>query len=131
MVNKTTKRNRKRRSDRNHLVYLIRCTNTGEEYIGITVVRGRAFNKSLAIRWRDHLYHAFVEGRNHLLQKAIRKHGEEAFEHEILWIVRGKSAAHEVEREEIGKRKPTLNVECTARKRVGKRGPYKTKKSVG
>ena len=113
---------RKRRSDRNHLVYLITCETTGEEYIGITVVRGRAVFKSMDIRWRDHVYHAQVERRDYPLQRSIRKHGAEAFTHEVLWIVRGKAAAHEVERDEIAARAPVLNVECTSRKRVGKRG---------
>jgi len=108
---------RKRRTDRNHIIYLIRCLTTGDTYIGITVVRGRAFNKSLHIRWTNHVYHALVEGRTFPLQKLIRKHGPEAFEHEILKVVRGKESAHTVEKKLIKKLCPTLNVECTEKKR--------------
>lgn len=118
---------RKRRNDRNHVIYSIVCEKTGEEYIGITVSLGRARLKSVASRWQKHVYHALVEGRSFPLQKAIRKHGEEAFSHELIAVVRGKSAAHELEREIIAERKPALNVEmCPGRKTVGKR----TKKKV-
>ncbi len=109
---------RKRRTDRNHLVYLITCLRTGDTYVGITVVRGRAFNKSLHTRWQNHVYHAIVEHRNFPLQKLIRKYGPEVFEHEILEIVRGKEAAHGEERAFIKRLRPTLNVELTARKRT-------------
>lgn len=112
---------RKRRNDRNHVVYSITCEPTGERYIGITVVSGRAFQKSVKVRWQKHVYHAMVEGRDYALQRAIREHGEEAFSHELLYIVRGKAAAHEIERELIDNEAPELNTECTARKRVGKR----------
>jgi len=113
---------RKRRTDRTHIVYALICEPTGERYIGITVSIGRAYQKSVKSRWQKHVYHALVEGRDHLLQRAIREHGEEAFSHDLLYIVRGKSAAHEIERDLIATESPQLNTECTARKRVGKRG---------
>ncbi len=112
---------RKRRTDRNHIVYGITCEPTGERYIGITVVSGRAFQKSVKVRWQKHVYHAMVEGRDYALQRAIREHGESSFSHELLYIVRGKAAAHEIERQLIDDEAPELNTECTARKRVGKR----------
>lgn len=108
---------RKRRNDRNHLVYRLTDTLTGEKYIGITVCNGRAYWKSLATRWRKHVYHACVEKRPYLLQERIRSHGEEAFTYEILKIVRGKTQAHEHERKLIKRHLPELNVECTGRKR--------------
>ena len=118
---------RKRRTDRNHVVYSVVCEKTGEEYIGITVALGRAYQKSVASRWQKHVYHAFVEGRSFPRQVAIREHGVEAFSHELLAVVRGKTAAHELEREIMAEREPSLNVEmCPGRKRVGKR----TKKVV-
>lgn len=107
---------RKRRNDRNHLIYRLTDTLTGEKYIGLTVCKGRAYWKSLATRWQKHVYHACVENRPHLLQQRIRAHGETAFEYEILYIVRGKPAAHELERSLIRKHAPALNVECTGRK---------------
>lgn len=75
------------------------------------------------------MYHACVEMRPHLLQRAIRKYGEESFSYEILSVVRGKAAAHEEERRLIAKHEPELNVECTVRKKIGKRpAKYNTSK---
>ena len=106
----------KRRSDRNHIVYQLLCLATNERYIGITVVRGRAFQRSVKLRWEGHIYHATVEGRNGPLQQRIREYGPQAFVHEILCIVRGKQAAHDHERELIKTTHPELNIECTGRK---------------
>lgn len=108
---------RKRRNDRNHLIYRLTDTVTGETYIGLTVCKGRAYWKSLATRWQKHVYHACVEMRPYTLQKRIRAHGEEAFMYEILTIVRGKASAHNEERKLIKKHRPALNTECTERKR--------------
>jgi hypothetical protein len=108
---------RKRRNDRNHIVYKLTCAATGESYIGITVANGRAFKKSLATRWQKHVYHAVVEERPYRLQEAIRTHGEKSFEHEIIRVVRGKAEAHTMERAWIKVEKPALNTECTAKKR--------------
>lgn len=107
----------KRRCDRNHAVYQITCKPTGERYIGITVVRGRAFQRSVKIRWEGHVYHAMIEGREYPLQQRIREYGAEAFTHELLCVIRGKQAAHDHERELIKASNPELNVECTSRKR--------------
>jgi hypothetical protein len=109
---------RKRRCDRNHAVYQIRCKATGERYIGITVVMGRAVKKSVRKRWLSHVYHAEIEGRSHRLQRAIRRHGPGAFTHELLAVVRGKQAAHDLEMKMIRRRRPQLNVEGTGRKSV-------------
>lgn len=116
---------RKRRNDRNHLVYRLTCDTTGETYIGITVCKGRAYWKSLATRWQKHLYHAIIEKRPYALQKAIRKHGSDAWSYEIIEIVRGKSAAHEIERGLIAEETPELNTECTSKKRYGRKASRK------
>lgn len=100
----------KRRCDRNHVVYQITCLITGERYVGITVVRGRAFKRSIDIRWQGHLYHALVENRHNPLQQRIREYGEQGFKKEILSIVRGKKQAHKFETEIIKTTKPELNV---------------------
>lgn len=106
----------KRRCDRNHAIYSIVCKPTGERYVGLTVVRGRAFQGSVKIRWEGHVYHALVEGRDNPLQQRIREYGPDAFSHELLCVVRGKQAAHDYERELIKATNPELNVECTSRK---------------
>lgn len=107
----------KRRSDRNHVVYRLTCVSTGERYIGITVVRGRAVQRSVRIRWEGHVYHAVVEGRNGPLQQRIREYGPHSFTHEVICVVRGKQTAHDRERELIRELNPELNVECTGRKK--------------
>lgn len=107
---------RKKRCDRNHAIYMVTCQPTGQRYIGITAVTGRAFLKSVKRRWNNHVYHAIVEGRDYPLQQSIREHGEQAFCHELLMIVRGKQEAHSIELDMINSLKPELNVEGTSRK---------------
>ena len=100
---------RKPRNDRNHIIYQITNGITGERYIGITVVRGRAFNKSLKIRWEGHLRKAYVELKNWTFSTNIRTYGNKAFTKEILEIVRGKATAHRREVELINTLMPELN----------------------
>lgn len=109
---------RKKRSDRNHAVYQITCLPTGERYIGLTVIRGRAFQGSVRIRWEGHVYHALVENRDYPLQRAIRQYGPSAFRHELIKVIRGKQEAHDFEISLIHELKPELNVEGTDRKKV-------------
>lgn len=110
---------RKKRSDRNHAIYMITCLPTGERYVGLTVVRGRAFQNSVRLRWEGHVYHATVENRNYPLQRAIREHGPESFHHELITVIRGKQPAHDYEIQLIHEIKPELNVEGTNKKRIG------------
>jgi hypothetical protein len=107
---------RKPRCDRNHVVYMVTCKKTGERYVGITVVRGRAFLKSMMLRWKGHVHHATVENRPYPIHQRIREFGENAFSHEIITIVRGKQLAHETEKELIERINPELNIECTTKK---------------
>lgn len=101
---------RKRRNDRNHIVYEITCVPTGHTYIGITVCRGRAHKKSLETRWKGHIYHACVEMRDLPFAATLRHHGASAFSKRILAVVRGKAAAHSTEVELIKTLKPALNL---------------------
>ena len=106
---------RKRRNDRNHVIYQITAPN-GDRYIGITFVRGRAFKRSAKIRWEAHVRNALDYGRDNLLSLSIREHGVENFSREILEVIRGKKATHERERELIAEFKPELNMEGMGRK---------------
>lgn len=101
---------RKPRSDRNHIIYQIVCVPTGESYIGLTVARGRAYKKSLEIRWNGHCYHATVENRPTILADRIRTYGPLAFSKEILSLVRGKTQAHSQEKNYIRNLQPSLNI---------------------
>ena len=100
---------RKSRSDRKHLVYSLSVN--GQEYIGVTYVERSAFKKSLIRRWQKHVRRALTENKNWKLCVAIRKYGADAFDVTVLDVVRGKSAAHTLERELIKSRKPKLNTD--------------------
>lgn len=124
------KKPRKRRSDRNHVIYLITCVVTGETYIGLTVVRGQAIQKSVRIRWVGHIYHALVEQRPYRLHEAIRLHGPENFHHEVLMVIRGKAESHRMETSLIRERMPALNTESTGRKAPRKRSKDNSAKAA-
>lgn len=106
---------RKRRNDRNHVIYKL-TSPTGEEYIGITFARGRAFKRSAKIRFEAHCRNAFAYGHETLLCVSLRQWGREAFKREVIEIVRGKKNAHNRERELIAEYKPALNMEGMGRK---------------
>ena len=98
--------NRKKRSDRRHIVYSIVNAVTGEFYIGIT----QGFRqKDLKIRVQKHIRRALTEGKSWGLCDAIRSYGAQAFAAQIVEVVRGKSTAHALERQLIGEYSPTLN----------------------
>lgn len=99
---------RKKRVDRKHIVYLLKVRNL--EYIGVTYVHGTP-NKSLKRRWRKHVQRALAETHMWKLCKAIRKYGADAFNVVILETVRGKSAAHAIERRLIRELSPKLNTD--------------------
>lgn len=101
---------RKRRSDRNHVVYMIENTQTGEQYIGITVLsfRGNA-KRTLRRRYQKHVQRALNEDKNWALCESIREYGADAHEYTVLEIVRGKKPAHARETELINTYQPQLN----------------------
>jgi len=43
---------RKKRSDRNHVLYKVTCVDTGDSYVGLTVAQGHAYVRSVKIRWQ-------------------------------------------------------------------------------
>lgn len=80
--------------------------------MGITYVERRiGVDKSMRRRWQKHVLRALTEDKNWKLCKAIRKHGAEKFVVKIHDVVRGKDAAHELERALIRKMKPKLNTD--------------------
>lgn len=109
MMNEVVKTPRKRRTDRNHIVYSL--TIGKREYIGVTYVENRSPTKSLERRFRKHVQRAYAENKGWKLCEAIRKYGPDAFELEVIQVVRGKAAAHEIERDLIRIRKPKLNTD--------------------
>jgi len=114
-VRKGSQMARKRRNDRNHVIYKLTAP-TGEEYVGVTFARGRAFKRSARIRFDAHCRNAFDYGHKTLLAMALRDHGRDGFTREVLEIVRGKQNAHDREREIIALIQPALNMEGMGRK---------------
>jgi hypothetical protein len=101
--------NRRRRSDRNFILYQLKNTKTGDIYIGISAVLGRAVQKTLRRRFAKHVSKAMCAGKAWTLHKSIRKHPVEVWEPTIVDIVRGKRAAFRLERETIRALSPNLN----------------------
>ena len=93
LKNKSTRR---RRQDTTHAVYCITNTQTGQQYVGITVC-GRNVRRAL------------TEGRDWALCRSIREYGTRAHEYGLLELVRGRKPAHARERELIREYGPALN----------------------
>lgn len=97
MIKTTTIKKRKRRSDRNHIVYVLTNVVTKEKYVGIAVCVDRAGKETLAARWCRHVGRAKLQGKNWALCESIRTYGEQSFKKEIKCIIRGKAEAHAYE----------------------------------
>lgn len=100
---------RKRRSDRNHVVYRVTCVDTGDTYIGITVAQGHAFVRSVKVRWQKHVSRARCENKDWAFCTALRELADCSWTYEVLEIVRGRKNAHQRERQLIAEQTPTLN----------------------
>lgn len=100
-------RTRKKRVDRNHIIYKLQVKSL--IYIGITAVVNRSVTRSVKRRWQKHVQRAMAEDKSWKLCAAIRKHGAEAFSVEVVEVVRGKQEAHRVERQLVRALKPKLN----------------------
>jgi hypothetical protein len=103
---------RKKRSDRNHVIYLLTNVFSGKQYIGITVAKGRAFKWSAYNRFCKHISRARLENKDWPLYKDMSKYRDEeliAYHIEVMQVVRGKAEAHEIETKLINKHKPKLN----------------------
>jgi hypothetical protein len=100
--------NRKKRTDRNHVIYCITNTVTGEQYIGLTGVNSTV-KRALHVRIRKHIQRAMVETKSWGLCENIRKYGASAFTYGLVEVVRGKAQAHVRETELIKTFNPVLN----------------------
>jgi hypothetical protein len=96
---------RKKRSDRNHVLYQL---TIGEQtYIGLTVAIGQAYLRSVKVRVQKHMSRAKKESKDWAICEALRS--DEAIQYEVLEVVRGRKAAHSRERALIASLSPSLN----------------------
>ena len=102
---------RKKRTDRNHIVYELRVN--GLAYIGVTAKTETTVNKSVLARAAKHFYRAKTENRAWLLCEALRGlNSKEEIEVLVHEIVRGKAEAHRREVELRRQLRPALNTDC-------------------
>jgi hypothetical protein len=104
---------RKVRSDRNHVIYIITCNETHQQYIGITVMQGtRSVSKTLNTRLRRHFWRANTENKAWALCKMLRKTNNVRID--PIDIIRGKAEAHAMEVLYIDTMNPVLNTKKKA-----------------
>jgi hypothetical protein len=105
-----SKINRKRRTDRNQVIYYIQDVQTLEYYVGLTALsyKGNVF-LTLRRRMQKHMQRAMTENKNWGLSRALREQGAERFVFGTIEVVRGKRPAHAHETELINTLKPALN----------------------
>lgn len=99
---------RKKRSDRNYVIYNVFSETTGEFYIGLTVAVGRAFLRSVKVRVQKHMSRAKREDKDWNLCSFLRDN-EDGLRYEVLEVIRGRKNAYQREREYIREMNPTLN----------------------
>ena len=101
---------RKRRTDRNQVIYFIQDKVTLEYYIGLTALcfAGNV-RKTLVRRMQKHMQRAITENKNWGLSRALREQGADRFVFGVVEIVRGKRPAHERETLLINTLQPALN----------------------
>lgn len=101
---------RKRRTDRNQVIYFIQDKVTLEYYIGLTAVNYNGnVRKTLVRRMQKHMQRALTENKNWGLSRALRERGAERFVFGVVEVVRGKRPAHARETELINTLQPALN----------------------
>lgn len=101
---------RKRRTDRNHVIYMIKNTITQELYVGITVLSFRGnVQRTVDRRIQKHVQRAFAENKTWALCESFRTYEPENHEYWVHDVVRGKALAHQTEVSLIDEFRPQLN----------------------
>ena len=103
------KATRKKRADRTHVIY--RIESGTDFYIGVTAKTESTVLKSVKTRINKHIYRSRSEDKSWALYEAIRERGTAAFQFRIVAVVRGKTEAHQLEREMIREHRPNLNTD--------------------
>ncbi len=110
MVSYTMHMMKKKRSDRNHIIYELRVA--AGNYIGVTAKTESTVLKSVRARAAKHYYRARTEAKDWLLCSALRElASKDDIEIVVHEIVRGKAAAHHREVELRRELRPTLNTD--------------------
>ena len=106
----TQKAARKKRSDRNHIIYELIVN--GLNYIGVTAKTESTVLRSVQVRANKHWYRAQRENKDWSLCVALRElSNKEQIEIRVHEIVRGKAAAHRREVEIRRTLRPVLNTD--------------------
>lgn len=101
---------RKKRTDRNHIVYELRVP--AGNYIGVTAKTESTIAKSVRVRANKHFYRAQTEGKNWLLCAALRELADKnEIEIVVHAVIRGKAEAHREEVQIRRRVRPTLNTD--------------------
>jgi hypothetical protein len=105
-----TTANRKKRTDRNHIIYEIRTAQGS--YIGVTAKTETTVLKSIRARAAKHFYRAKKEAKEWLLCEVLRGYAsKDEIDIRPLEMIRGKKEAHTRERELIALMNPELNTD--------------------
>jgi len=106
----TQKAPRKKRVDRNHIIYEL--VVNGKNYIGVTAKTESTVEKSVRSRAAKHFYRAKTESKDWLLCAELRKLTDKS-QIEILVhaVIRGKAEAHKTEVAIRRAVKPVLNTD--------------------
>ena len=108
--NTTVKTARKKRVDRNHIIYELRVN--GGNYIGVTAKTETTVLKSVRARAAKHFYRAKKEDKQWSLCVALRElTSKDEIEILVHEIVRGKAEAHRREVQLRRQINPTLNTD--------------------
>jgi hypothetical protein len=70
---------------------------------------GRAFLKSVKVRWQKHVSRARCESKDWNFCNALRNLEDCQWRYEVLEVIRGRKPAHQRERELIAEFEPSLN----------------------
>jgi hypothetical protein len=101
---------RKKRTDRNHIIYEIRTAKGS--YIGVTAKTETTVLKSIRSRAAKHFYRAKKDGKEWLLCQVLRGYNsKDEIDIRAVEMIRGKAAAHVRERELIAALMPALNTD--------------------
>ena len=101
---------RKKRVDRNHIIYELRVP--AGTYIGVTAKTESTVNKSVLARAAKHFYRAKKETKHWLLCDALRSlTSKEEIEVLVHEVIRGKAEAHRREVELRRLLRPNLNTD--------------------